>query len=235
MGSVRIPSVLCVILVFQSVTALNGQIPVGEPVVAPEARRILADLTPEEVPGALPALRNALHRDHFGWTPLMIAAAVNPYGETITAMIAAGENPRARSLDDMTPLMFAAAFSCEPRVVQALVDGGAEVDARTRDNWVPGYGVARFTGEAVQFNFLQGAAGGGFPAALGGSGDGFHEEEEEPAWGWTALFMAVRYNGDGEMVRALLEAGADPYARDEAGEAALPAGWMEDSGGTCGT
>ena len=206
MGVSRRPEVTFIAICLMSCFTLPvaSQNAGGAPAAA--ARETLTELEPQQVTVSLPGLRESLQRDNFSWTPLMVAAAVTPDPDVITALIDAGEKLEARSLDDMTPLMFAAAFNPEPAVAIALIEAGADVEARTRDNWVPGYGVARFAGRPVQVDGL-------FAGAPG---------EDS---GWTALFLATRYNPGEGVAAALIQAGANPDARDENGATAVPARW----------
>ncbi len=178
--------------------------------VAHEVREILRAASPSDVRQQLPRLRTQLRRDNFHWTPLMVAAAVATDPAVIHALVAAGEDVNARSLDDMTPLMFASAFNRDVAIVDALLEAGAPVDSRTRDNWVPGYGVARYTGTNVEIGDL----------FAGFSLTADHDEPRQN--GWTALFFAARYNPDSAAMERLLDAGADSKTRDEAGALPIP-------------
>lgn len=175
--------------------------------IGADPRDILATGTPEEIKSQLGSIRNALERDAFHWTPLMLAAAQNHHPEVIVLLLEQGENREARSLDDWDALMFAAAFNPNRDVLAALLEAGADPDRRTRDAWVAGYGVARFTGGMVQFDGL-----GLFQEAA---------PEEEREYGWSALFFAARYNDSPGVLEELLLAGADPRLRDEHGLTAL--------------
>lgn len=168
--------------------------------VAADPVEVLRDGTPPEVLRNLEAIRRAMHRDAYHWTPLMRAAAENSHPETITMLLEQGEDPARRSLDDWTALMFAAAFNPEPEVAGVLLDAGMDPDERTRDAWVAAYGAARYTGRIVQIDGLGLAPG---------------------ERGWTALFFAARYNPEPRVAVRLLEAGADPHLSDEYGRNAL--------------
>lgn len=177
------------------------------PLAAADPAEILGTGRPESVRRELPRIRQAMRNDAFRWTPLMRAAAENPWPETIELLLDMGEDRDARSLDDWNALMFAAAFNPNPEVTQVLLDAGADPNGRTRDAWVAGYGFARFTGRIFQIDSL----GAGL-----GSPDGDAAER-----GWTPLFFAVRFNESEEVTERLLEAGADPGLRDEYGRTVL--------------
>lgn len=151
------------------------------------------------------SLVHELRQDSFNWTPLMLAAAANPHPETIERLVSLGAEVGARSLDGWTPLMFAAAFNRNPAVAVALVTAGANLHARTPDSWSIHMGGSRFIGERVRFDNIGGVA----LAAVG--------PDQAGKTGWTAIFMAARYNEAPGLIDALVALGADPLDRDEYG------------------
>lgn len=173
---------------------------------------LLSRGTPDELRRELPAIRRSMERDAFNWTPLMVAAAANPYPESITVLLDGGEDPQARSLDDWDALCFAAAFNREVGVIRVLLDAGLDPNKRTRDAWVAAYGAARYTGGIVQIHGL--APGAALPEPPGEGGDD-HADRSAP--GWTPLFFAAYHNESPDVTAALLAAGADPTLRDEHG------------------
>lgn len=217
MSESRNRGVLPVVLHLVAAGVLLGM---STPDVTAEVLDTLRTGEPAAVQRRLTEIRNALERDAYRWTPLMVAAADNPHPGTITMLIDAGEDPEVRSLDDWNALMFAAAFNQEPAVVAAILDAGVAVDGRTRDAWVAGYGAARYTQGIVQF--------GGLGDRVRLNGDAGDPDGAEPVSGWTALFFAARYNPVAAVTRVLLDAGANPHATDEHG--LVPADYAREAG-----
>ncbi|KGM52778.1 ankyrin [Lysobacter concretionis Ko07 = DSM 16239] len=173
-----------------------------------------------------------LNQAHAGITPLLAATRDSWHGrpDAVTTLLANGANPRAVDGEGNTPLHFAARSS-DPGVAALLRDAAAELDALNHDGLSP-LGVACAAGNWRLARFLleRGARpepAGGQPALLAAAGG----EEDDPAGvslllklkahanarnaaGRTALHEAARA-GHGEIVAALLAAGADPALTDE--------------------
>jgi len=182
------------VFVFLLLTAFSASLEAEPP-------EVLRTGEPGAVMRAYRSAAEELRKDSYGWTPLMIAAAANPYPDTIRLLVKAGEKVSARSLDGWTPLMFAAAFNPEPEIVETLLELGADPEDRTEDSWTPIFGAARYRGEKVRLMNLE--------TSLPGSRD------RRP--GWTALFFAARFSASAKVAETLLKNGANPNDADETG------------------
>ena len=139
-------------------------------------------------------------RDKYGLTPLHMAAAA---AETVAALVKAGAEVNARAEGGLTPLHLAVGVG-DAETVTALVKAGADMEARTNSisiSWNSG-----------SLGSIRSTEDGG----IQGSGGGFRSTRTTFTIVWTPLHVAA-FSGNAETVAALVEAGADPKARDRHG------------------
>lgn len=118
---------------------------------------------------------------------------------TVSQLIAAGADPNEATGDGMTALHWAAQAG-HASILSALIEAGAEVSATTRiGDYTPLHLASRQANSAVVEALL--AAGADVDATTTNSNV-------------TALHLAAQTVGAAESVRALLEHGADPNARE---------------------
>ena len=179
-------------------------------------------------------------RDKSKSTPLHRAAWFNENPEVVQALLAAGADVNARDEGKDTPLHDAARFNENVRVVQALLAAGADVNARNDDKDTPLHDAARFNENAEVVQALLAAGAGkdrdwtvlhaaanfnGNPAVtemllLAGSdprdrdiikSTPLHQLMQDCKLWNTGVFFRV---ATAPTVKACLNAGADPNARD---------------------
>ena len=165
-------------------------------------------------------------RTESGHTPLHLAAEWNSNPSVIVAFIEAGANPDARDDDGDTPLhaaarnaMFAKLSGAPPvaakdanrwpSVIKALIEGGADPGARNERGATPFDFATDVLFQAAQY----GPASEVKAALAAGADLGAHEKYN----GKTPLHWAVLWSDNPSVIVALIEGGADPGARDNAG------------------
>ena len=166
-----------------------------------------------------------------GRTPLHVAAGSDSPA-VVKALLAAGANIEAQTTFGSTPLHVAARGN-SPAVVKVLLDAGASTEARdgyypTETGWTPLHVAAEGDAPAVVKALLDGGAdvearGNRQPVAHGDGMAPPSPEEEKALRGseWTPLHMAARFSQSPAVVKTLLEAGANPEARDASGRTPL--------------
>ena len=139
--------------------------------------------------------------------PLFVAAGWTPHPTVISILIEAGADPTARHWGGLTPLHEAAGQQANPEVVAALLDAGGDPGARDRDGVFPLHlAAARNNNPDVVTAMVEAGAD---PNAREASGN------TPLHLAWTYRFFDHR-----PVVRELLRLGADPLARNDAGEIA---------------
>ncbi|WDS35421.1 ankyrin repeat domain-containing protein [Pseudoxanthomonas sp.] len=181
-----------------------------------------------------------LNQVHAGMTPLLAATRDSWHGrpDAVTTLLTNGADPRRADADGNTPLHHAARSS-DPGVVALLRDAAAELDARNAEGVTP-LGIACIAGNWRLAKFLleRGARpepAGGQPVLLAAAGT----EEDDPAGvqlllkhkakvdargaGGRSALHAAALAGHGEILTALLAAGAAADLHDDAGNTP----WLE--------
>jgi ankyrin repeat protein len=142
--------------------------------------------------------------DNNGWTPLM-AAAAKGHLTIIEALLSALDiDINAQKADGATALIVAAANG-QHEVVKTLIDNGAKVNATSTDGWKP----LMFAAEKGHLTTVQ--------ALLSVTGI---DIDAQKADGATALIVAAA-NGKDEVVKALINNGANVNAMDNNGSTPL--------------
>ena len=158
-------------------------------------------------------------RDKSGHTPLHEAALANENPAVIKALVAAGAKLEARDEDGDTPLHWAAQYNENSAVIQALIDAGADPKVRDERGRTPLHWAALANKNPAVIKALV-AAGAKLEA---------RDEDGDTPLHWAAKYVHwafpdyVEILGDddphaGDAIEALLDAGADPMARNAAGE-----------------
>ena len=102
--------------------------------------------TPENVQAAIDSGADVNARDKEGFTPLILAVALQADPDVVVTLLKAGANANTRDLRfDMTPLMWAARGNPSLKVIGALLSGGADVNAHDRNDVVSPTAVAADT------------------------------------------------------------------------------------------
>lgn len=178
-------------------------------------------------------------RDRYGWTPLMFAAWSNPNPGVVKFLIGRGSDPNARDALGKTPLMLAAWHNTSLEVLRELVRSGADASLcdfagnNVLDAALAGSassGILEFLYDSIPERFDKGLI---CRTILLSASDTVLNPKTlqmllkkgvmvdcRDADGQTPLMKAVA-NGHTEIARALLDAKADPNARDGRGLSVL--------------
>ena len=145
--------------------------------------------------------------DDGGNAPVQNAAWSNENPAVLDALVTAGADRQARLNDGRTLLHLAAQNNQNPAVIDTLVAAGARPMGRDRTGRTPLHLVARNNNPAM------------IVQALLAAGAQLNAQDED---GNTALHLAASYHDEdrhgGAAIAALLDAGADPTARNAAGQ-----------------
>ena len=186
--------------------------------------------TLEQVTACLDTEVDLEARNYSGITPLHRAVKNTENLDVIKALLNAGADKEARDHNKMTPLHWATAYN-NPVAIKALIKAGADLDVQDKDKQTPLHHTVKNTenldvvkalieagadldlrdkyeqtplGDAVSF---------GHSAAIRILIEAGADRELANAK-WTPLNWAVAYNENPVTIKALLNAGANPKARD---------------------
>lgn len=141
--------------------------------------------------------------------PLFVAAARSPHPAVILILVDAGADLNARHWGDLTPLHEAAGQNTNAGVTGALLDVGVDPNARDRDGIAPLHlAAARNSNPDVVTFLIEAGADPNIRDPYGNTP--LH-------LAWAHIFLDRRL-----LMRELLRLGADPLARNDAGEIAEP-------------
>ena len=154
--------------------------------------------TLEEVTVCLDAGIDLEARDDSGLTPLHRAVQDTENPDVIKSLINAGANLEAQAKDKQTPLHVAAAYSENPDVIKSLINTGANLEAQAKDKQTPLYWAVSFKNlSAIKVLIDAGA------------------DKASVNNRWTSLHWVAAYNENPDIIKSLINAGADVKARAE--------------------
>ena len=169
-------------------------------------------------------------RDGKGWTPLLYAAD-GGHMEAVRLLMQAGAEASVVDCEGTTPLH--CAIHCDlpdhekATLIRELLQAGANPNATDHEGLAPLHYFAQLEFEAETFTVLiQANADPGLaveivqPCGRESSTDqslGDSQGWRSSTGGWTPLHYVGKVDEDTGMVKALVDAGADPDARDERG------------------
>ena len=156
-------------------------------------------------------------QDAHGATPMIrhfdpAASDADPEGIVVRALLDAGADPNIAGAKGQTPLHFATRYGVRPAAVSALVDAGADPNALDESNDPPLMNHLRGNRETSKNRegsvaVVEALLKAGADPNLG---TGFQRG--------SPLHEAIRYPIHEAIISLLLDAGADPFARDDNGQ-----------------
>ena len=136
------------------------------------------------------------------YTPVHMAAENNKNPAVIKALLAAGADYRAETIDKMTPLHLAAGYNENPVVMEALLAAGGDLKRQLRQHtakrFTPLHMAAGYNENPAVMEVLL-AAGGNLKKQL----------KQQTTRRYTPLHVAAAYNDNPMVIKILLDAGAN--------------------------
>jgi len=174
----------------------------GVPVNAPEGKKNSSALMFAAERGFLPIVTllvdkgaDVNYRNTYGYTALH-AAVSGSHAEVVSALLEKGADVHAIEEKGRTPLFFAIGQKALD-VVRLLKEHGADVNARDKTHWTPLFAaIEKNDPEIARYLIEQGA-----------------QVKTDDGGGTRSPLLAAAYYGNVEMVKLLLDAGADVSVR----------------------
>ena len=144
-------------------------------------------------------------------TPATVARCIEE-GANVNVAVSDGLSRFATDPYGPRPLHTAAESAHDPATITVLLEAGAALHGRNEEDYTPLHHAAEKGTPAIVRTLLEAGA----RVDMRASGHGV-----DARWDWTPLHLAARNNPDEEVVRVLLEAGADANARAYYGQTPL--------------
>ena len=153
--------------------------------------------TLEEVTACLDTGVDLNARDDAGATPLHRAVENTENPNVFKVLLNAGANPNARDNNKWTPLHYAVALGKNTGVIEILLNAGADIEAQSKYKQTPLFLAVLFKRPTAIKVLIEVGA------------------DTRVKDKWTSLHWTATYNEDLVAIKALLNAGADPKAKDD--------------------
>ncbi|MBQ5384845.1 MAG: ankyrin repeat domain-containing protein, partial [Treponema sp.] len=146
-------------------------------------------------------------RDSDGWTALMYAVRYQSNMSIVRKLLDAGAYTRVRNKHNATPLLMAADYTQNPQILSALLENRSFNDEEVFKAFILCI-TSSFGSDHIKEAKIKLFVEGGIPVNM--------------VWkGKTPLMYACEYTNSLEVIRMLIEHGADISAKDENGKSAL--------------